>query len=109
MLAHRHVSKTPCQTSDGAPCTLLAGGRLELDHQFSGYPPAVLNLDSLRLSPLADLSAVQRARRFPAPVASSSPRGIADSAAGPHVGRQGVPQLLGMLGVHPSWLTAAGS
>jgi hypothetical protein len=66
--------------------TLLAGRRLELDHQFSGYPPAVFHLDALRLGPLADLSGVQPAGRSPAPAAvattaSIGPTGTASSGS----------------------------
>ena len=47
---------------------LLPGSRPELDHQLSGHTSAVLHIDALRLSPLANLSGVQ-------PVASAAPWG----------------------------------
>ena len=50
-------------------CILLGGGRLELGHQFSGYPSAVFHFDALGLGPLTDLSSVQNVRRSPAPAA----------------------------------------
>ena len=89
------------------PCTLLAGRRLELDHQFSGYPPAVFHFDSLRLGPLTDPSGVQSARRFPAAAASGPAGATANPPPSPYVGRQRVPQLLGVLGVEVDLILGA--
>jgi len=80
-------------------CILLAGCSLELDDQFSGYPPAVFHLDALRLGPLSDLGGVQPVRRSPAPSAGGSAGATANPPPSPHIGRQRVPQLLRMLGV----------
>ena len=52
---------------------LLAGGRLELDHQLSWHPAAVLDLDALLLGPLADFRGVRSASRSPAPTAGWPP------------------------------------
>src|SRR5579862_1339278 len=92
---------------DARTVHLLAGRRFELDHQFSGDPPAVFHVDSLRLCPLTDLSGVQRARRSPAPAASGPTGATANPAPSPYVGRQRVPQLLCMLGVQVDLVLAA--
>src|SRR5277367_6470087 len=89
----------PLRRRADVPCVLLAGRRLELDHQFRGYPAAVFYLDSLRLGPLAGPSGVHAARRSYASAASGSVGATANPPPSPHVGRQRVPQLLGMLGV----------
>ena len=59
----------PRRFSGNSRQPLLAGGRLELDHQFGRHPAAVFHLDALRLGPLADLGGVQAARRSPAATA----------------------------------------
>jgi hypothetical protein len=87
-------------------CALRAGCRLELDDQFSGHPPAVFHLDALRLGPLSDLGGVQPARRSPAPAAGGS-AGATANPPSPHVGRQRVTQLLGMLSVQVDLILCA--
>ena len=52
-----------------AGARLARGRRLELDHQFGGYPATVFHLDALRLGPLTDLGGVHPAGRSPAPAA----------------------------------------
>jgi hypothetical protein len=86
---------------------LLPGCRLEFHDQFSGYSPAVFHLDALRLGPLPDLGGVQPARRSPAPAASRPTRATADPPPSPHVGRQRVPELLGVLGVQVDFVLRA--
>ena len=49
------------------PKPLVFGSGPELHHQFGWHPPAVLHLDALRPSPLANLGAVDPAGRCPAP------------------------------------------
>jgi len=61
----------PLRRERGPP--LLPGSRLEPGHQVSRHPAAVLHLDALGLSPLADLSGIQPARRAPASSAARPP------------------------------------
>ena len=79
------------------PCTLLAGCRLELHDQFSGYPTAILHFNALSLGPLAHLSGVQPARRSAAHAARRPPGSAAGPPGSTDVAGQGIPQLLGML------------
>ena len=81
---------------------LLTGSRLEFYDQFSGYLPAIFHLDVMRLGPLPDLGGVQPARRSPAP-----PRAGRREPPSPHVGRQRVTQLLGMLSVQVDLILCA--
>ena len=91
----------------GVLCGLLAGRRLELHDQFSGYPPAIFHLDALRLGPLPDLGSVQPTRRPLAP-ATGGPTGAAvDSPPSPHEDSQCVPQLLGMPAVQVDFIFRA--
>ena len=66
-----------------APCALLAGCRLELHHQFGGYPAAVLHIDALGPGPLADLGGVQ-ARSPVRARAAGWPPGSCRRRAGQH-------------------------
>ena len=81
------------------PCALLAGCRLKLHDQFSGYPTAILHFNALSLGPLAHLGGVQPARRSPARAARGPPGRAAGPPGSAHVAGQGIPQLLGMPGV----------
>lgn len=85
---------------------LLTGSRLEFYDQFSGYLPAIFHLDVMRLGPLPDLGGVQPARRSPAPAAGGS-AGATANPPSPHVGRQRVTQLLGMLSVQVDLILCA--
>jgi hypothetical protein len=78
---------------------LLAGRCFELHDQFSGYSASVLHLDALSLGPLADLGSVQPPLRSSAPDAGGPAGSAADPPPGPDIRGQGVPQLLGVLGV----------
>ena len=86
--------------------TLLSSGGLELDHQFSGHPSAVLHLDALRLCPLADFSAVHPARRCPASAPGWPPRTTPGPPRSLHIASQRIPQRLGMLGVQINLILA---
>src|SRR5689334_18556084 len=88
-----------CAGERGGECTLLAGCRLELHDELSGYPTAILHFNALGLGPLAYLGGVQSARRSPARGARRPPGSAAGPPSSTHVARQGIPQLLGMLGV----------
>src|SRR5437868_3061884 len=88
-----------CAVERAVPCTLLAGCRLELHDQFSGYPAAILHFNALGLGPLAYLGGVQSARRSPARAAGRPPGSAAGPPGSTCVAGQGIPQLLGMLGV----------
>jgi hypothetical protein len=87
-----------CADERAAPCTLLAGCRLELHDQSSGYPAAILHLNTLSLGPLAYLGGVQPACRSPAGTAGRPPGNAAGPPGSTHVACQGIPQLLGMPG-----------
>jgi len=90
---------TPLRGDRRVLCTLLAGRRFELDHQFGRNASAVFYLDALRPGPFPHLSGVQAARRSPAPATGRSAGATANPPPSLHVGRQRVPQLLGMLSV----------
>src|SRR6516162_6654925 len=74
------------------PFTLLAGCRLKLHDQFSGYTAAILHFNALGLGPLAYLGGVQPACRPPARAARRPPGST-------HVAGQRIAQLPGMPGV----------
>src|SRR5690349_3490855 len=80
-------------------CTLLAGCRLKLHDQFSGYPAAIRHFNALSLGPLAYLGWVQPACRSTARATRRPPGSAAGPPGSTHVAGQGIPQLLGILGV----------
>jgi hypothetical protein len=88
-----------CTDEQGVPCALLAGCRLELHDQFTGYPAAVLHVNALGLGPLAYLGGVQPACRSPTRAAGRPPGSAAGPPGSTHIAGQGVPQLLGVPGV----------
>src|SRR5215475_10062274 len=79
---------------------LIPRCRPEPDDQFGRYPAAVLNLDTLRLGPFADLRGVQPASRGPASGTRGPPRsGASAPARRLDVARQRFTERLGVLGV----------
>jgi hypothetical protein len=88
-----------CADERNGECTLLAGCRLELHDEFSGYPAAVLHFNALGLGPLAYLGGVQPACRSLARAARRPPGSAADPPGSAHVAGQSIPQILGMPGV----------
>src|SRR5512140_118686 len=79
---------------------LIPRCRPEPDDQLGRYPTAVLDLDTLRLSPFADLRGVQPAGRGPARGARGPAR--SGATAPPRrldVARQRLTERLGVLGV----------
>jgi len=95
-----HVRELPRPSRDVNISALLAGSRLEFNHQVGGHPAAVFHLDALCPGPLADLGSVRAARRSAAAAAAGRLAGAAAGpAAGIHVPGQHIPQLLRVPGV----------
>jgi hypothetical protein len=76
---------------------LLPGSGLELDHQLSGDPAAVLYVNALRLRPLAHLDGVQSAYRSSGTPTGWPPDATSGPTSSPHIARQRVSQRFGML------------
>src|SRR5215470_12817809 len=79
---------------------LIPRCRPEPDNQLGRYPAAVLDLDTLRLGPFADLHGVQSAGRGPARGARKPPRsGATAPTRRLDVARQRLTKRLGVLGI----------
>ena len=76
--------------------SLLAGSRLEFNHQVGGHLAAVFHLDALCPGPLADLGRVQPACRSAAAAGGWLAGAAADTAGSIHVPGQHIPQFPGV-------------
>jgi hypothetical protein len=102
-----HVSELPRPSQDANISALLAGSRLEFNHQVGGHPAAVFHLDALCSGPLADLGRVQPACRSAAAAAGWLAGAAADTAGSIQVPGQYIPQFPGVPGVQVDLILGA--